>query len=221
MAKMYFKYSTVAAGKSLDLLKTADAYMRRGRRVLIMSVSNGERNNHGEKVTTRLGLEAPSVPITEETNPLAIALDVKPDIVLVDEAQFLSPLQVEQLTDIVDQLNKPVIAYGIKSTFAAGLFAGSAALLALADKIEEIKSVCEICGDKATMNLRVVNGQITAHGDTVMNEDDDVRYMSVCRKHFKEGFLSAMTTEQPTENTSEEQPMTEEVTEAAEESSPE
>ena len=200
MAKLYFKYSTVAAGKSLDLIKTADAYMRRGRRVLVMSVSNGERNNHGEKVTTRLGLEVPAVPITEETNPLVVALNEDPDVVLVDEAQFLSAVQVELLSNIVDKLGKPVIAYGLKSTFNAKLFDGSAALLTFADKIEEIKSVCELCGDKATMNLRTVNGQIETDGEAVMNEDEEVRYISVCRKHFKEGFLSAMTVKNHTEN---------------------
>lgn len=200
MAKLYFKYSTVAAGKSLDLIKTADAYIRRGRRVLVMSVSNGERNNHGERVTTRLGLEVPAVPITEETNPLVVALNEDPDVVLVDEAQFLSAVQVELLSNIVDKLGKPVIAYGLKSTFNAMLFEGSAALLTLADKIEEIKSVCELCGDKATMNLRTVNGQIKTDGEEVMNEDDEVRYISVCRKHFKEGFLSAMTVKNQTKN---------------------
>lgn len=205
MAKLYFKYSTVAAGKSLDLIKTADAYARRGRRVLVMSVSNGERNDHGKSVTTRLGLKVQSVPITQETDPLGVALQSNPDVILVDEAQFLSPLQVELLSNIVDQLGKPVIAYGLKSTFNAKLFEGSSYLLVFADKIEEIKSVCESCGAKATMNLRTINGKIVVDGEDVMNEDDEVRYISVCRKHFKEGFLSAMQRNQQGEQLEEQE----------------
>ncbi|MCH5476747.1 thymidine kinase [Bacillus cereus] len=183
-AKMYGKLGTMEAGKSLELLKTADTYERKGRKVSIIKPFTDTR--YGSCIVkSRVGLEKPAVDF--DSNDYRgitqfIALE-KPDIVLIDEAQFFSKKVIECLArGVVDMLDIPVICFGLKNNFKNELFEGSAAILALADDISEIKGICEYCNRKAIMNLRTVNGKAVYSGDEVQIGDEE--YKSVCRKHY-------------------------------------
>ena len=186
MAKLYFRYSSMAAGKSLDLLKVAFNYEERGKEVLLLLPSVDIRYGEG-KIVSRTGLKKDAVIVSEQFNILNYIrqLTNKPDCVLVDEAQFLNKASVMELTEIVDKLNIPVICYGLRSDYRSEPFVGSMYLMALADSIEEIKTICH-CGKKATMNLRVVDGKPVYKGKQVIIGGNE-SYVAVCRKHFKQG----------------------------------
>ena len=189
MAKLYFRYSSMAAGKSLDLLKVAFNYEEKGQSVLIFT--SALDNRHGaNKVFSRTGLEKEAVSVDNEMDLYKYleSVDNKPNCLLVDEAQFLTKQHIIQLTDIVDKLNIPVICYGIRSDYRYEPFEGSTYLMALADTIEEIKTICH-CGRKATMNMRVVDGKAVYEGEQVVIGGNET-YAAVCRKHFKEGKMS-------------------------------
>lgn len=190
MAKLYFKYGAMGAGKSLELLKTAHNYERKGRKVLLL-VPAGSGRDGDDIISSRVGLKREAIPILDRNDPLYLPPDYivwkhRPDIVLVDEAQFLSWEDVDSLSIVVDQYNIPVICFGLRTDFRGNLFEGSAALLALADVIEELRAICQYCEKKATMNLRLENGKPTQEGN--QKQIGDEQYISVCRKHYREAF---------------------------------
>lgn len=183
MAKLYFRYSAMNAGKSTALLQVAHNYEENGRRVAIYTAEIDNRYGVGV-VTSRLGPQRAVETFDENTDFFArFQRDRDLSCVLVDEAQFLSPLQVRQLHRVAHVLNIPVICYGIRSDFLGEPFPGSAYLLALADSIEEVKNICA-CGKKATMNVRVdERGSRITTGDQIAIEGT-VRYVQMCGKCF-------------------------------------
>jgi len=188
MAKLFFYYSAMNAGKTTTLLQSAYNYHERGMRTLIFTPKLD--NRAGESiVASRIGLKANAVAF-ERDDDLEILLNrvlakhQKIDCVLVDEAQFLSKNQVWQLTEIVDQHNIPVLAYGLRTDFRGELFEGSQYLLAWADSLTEIKTICH-SGKKATMVVRVdENGRAVKEGPQVQIGGNE-RYVSVSRGEFK------------------------------------
>ena len=188
MAKMYFYYSAMNAGKTTTLLQSAHNYHERGMRTLILTPRLDDRAGVGT-VKSRIGLAARGLSFGAEDDLLAIAMrDIEKHgplhCVLVDEAQFLSKRQVWQLTEIVDGLDIPVLAYGLRTDFQGELFEGSQYLLAWADSISEIKTICH-SGKKATMVVRVdEHGRAVTQGPQVEIGGND-RYVSVSRAEFK------------------------------------
>ncbi|PJK08939.1 thymidine kinase [Lysobacteraceae bacterium NML08-0793] len=187
MAKLYFYYSAMNAGKTTTLLQSAHNYRERGMRVKILAPHLDTRA--AGKVASRIGLEAEATRFAEQDDLEAlvradIAAHGKLHCVLVDEAQFLSKPQVWQLSEVVDALGIPVLCYGLRTDFRGELFAGSAALLAWADELQEIKTICH-SGSKATMNVRVDEaGRALAEGPQVEIGGNE-RYVSVSRREFK------------------------------------
>jgi len=190
MSQLFFRYSTMNAGKSLDLIKVAYNYEERGKRVLVLTPGIGARNGVG-RVTSRTGIKRDAFPIYEDTNILTMFLaeNVKEPVscVLIDEGQFLLKHHVLELTEIVDSCDTPVLVYGLKNDFRNELFEGSYYLLVYADKIEEIKTICW-CGRKATMVARVIDGNFVKQGEQIMIGGVDM-YVSLCRKHYNDGRL--------------------------------
>ncbi len=184
MSKFYFRYGAMGSGKTIDLLKVAYNYKERGQKVVIFTAKIDNRYEVG-KVTTRIGIQSDAITFDNDTNFYRYikSLDKKPDCVLVDEAQFLSRKHVMQLSDVVDMLEIPVICYGLRSDFRLNFFEGAKALMEVADKIEEIKTICE-CGKKATVNMRLVNGIPTTSGAQILIGGND-SYKAVCRKCYK------------------------------------
>jgi thymidine kinase len=179
------------SGKSLQLLAVAHNYEEQGKNVLILKPTTDTRSVKG-KIESRVGINHEAIEINKESNLFQIVYKLTADInyecILVDEAQFLTKPQVKDLADIVDLLEIPVIAYGLKNSYVDGeLFEGSQALLYYADKIEEIKTVCTFCNKKAIMNLRIVNGKPIYEGDSVHVGDiknGEDYYIPVCRNHY-------------------------------------
>jgi len=193
MSKLYFYYSAMNAGKSTVLLQSSYNYHERGMRTLVFAPAVDTRAGTG-RVRSRIGLEAAAQPLPPDEDVLAhvrAAHAAQPvACVLVDEAQFLTPAQVRQLSDVADLLRIPVLCYGLRTDFQAQLFPGSAALLALADNLIELKTICH-CGRKATMNLRVgPDGRAVREGAQVEIGGND-RYVAMCRRHFKEALAGA------------------------------
>ena len=170
MSKLYFRYGAMGSGKTIDLLKVAYNYKERGQNVIIYTAKIDDRYEVG-KVTTRIGIQSDALLFDSDTNIYKDTkkLDEKPDCILIDEAQFLTRRQVLQLSDIVDYLDIPIICYGLRTNFKIKFFEGSRALMELADKIEEIKTICE-CGKKATVNLRMINGVPVTSGPDIKSE---------------------------------------------------
>ena len=190
VAKLYFYYSAMNAGKSTHLLQSSYNYRERGMETLIFTAMLDDRYGAG-KVSSRIGLTADAVNFDHDDD-LYLRARLEADqralaCVLVDEAQFLSRAQVHQLTEIVDQLHIPVLAYGLRTDFRGELFEGSQWLLAWADDIEELKTICHT-GKKATMVVRVdENGRAVRRGAQVEIGGND-RYVSVSRAEFKRIF---------------------------------
>ncbi len=188
MSKLYFRYSTMGAGKSLDLLKTAHNYEERKKKVFLLTSSLDNRYGK-KKIASRLGISRDANVFNDESDLYDMVYDSldagsdKPSCVLVDEAQFLTKEQVWQLTDIVDHLGIVVIAYGLRSDYQGEPFEGSTYLMTLADRIEELKTICEF-GDKASMNMRLLDGVPIFEGQQVQIGGDE-SYIPVCRKYFK------------------------------------
>jgi thymidine kinase len=188
MAKLYFYYSAMNAGKTTTLLQSAYNYRERGMRTLIMTPRLDTRAGEGI-VASRIGLRAEALRFDRNDDLLAFAqADVEAHgrlgCVLVDEAQFLTKAQVWQLSDVVDQLGIPVLAYGLRTDFRGELFEGSQYLLAWADNLIEIKTICH-SGKKATMVVRVdEHGRAVTDGPQVEIGGND-RYVSVSRAEFK------------------------------------
>ena len=186
MAKLYFYYASMNAGKSTTLLQADFNYRERGMATMLWTAAIDDRYRTGT-ISSRIGLETPANLFDAATNLEAAILEqhaLTPlSCVLVDEAQFLTRAQVLQLAAICDQAGIPVIAYGLRTDFQAELFEGSKWLLALADSLNEIKAVCG-CGRKATMNLRVdAAGRVAREGAQTEIGGND-RYMALCRRHF-------------------------------------
>ncbi|MDX1972027.1 MAG: thymidine kinase [Candidatus Sumerlaeia bacterium] len=188
MAQLYFRYSTMNAGKSIEVLKIANNYEEQGKRVLLFTHVIDNRYGVG-KITSRIGPSRDAIAIDDSTNVAEIVRQHLPlHCVLVDEGQFLSRDHVLQLCRIADEDKIPVIVYGLKTDFQARLFPGSEALLCYADKIEEVKTVCWYCNRKALFNMRVSNGKPVRHGEQVMIGGNE-SYVPVCREHFNADVL--------------------------------
>ncbi|MBU2923381.1 thymidine kinase [Colwellia sp. 4_MG-2023] len=188
MAQLYFYYSSMNAGKSTHLLQSSYNYNERGLKTVLYTAQIDDRYAKG-KVTSRLGINSDAHLFAQETDLLteitAIKNETKIACVLIDEAQFLTKTQVKQLTDIVDNLNIPVLAYGIRTDFLGQTFTGSAALLAWADKLVELKTICH-CGRKANFVIRLNSDGKAATGGEQVEVGGNERYQAVCREHFKE-----------------------------------
>lgn len=191
MAKLYFRYSAMNAGKTTQLLQVKYNYEERGQTVVLFKPAIDNRENTA-KVRSRIGLEADAVLVDSQTDLLQAVQTKQKEhpihCILIDEAQFLSRMQVLQLCSIVDDLNIAVIAYGLRADFRGNLFPGSEALLAFSDSIEEIKTICW-CGKKAIMNTRLVNGKPVYEGEQIHIGGNE-SYISLCRKHWREGKSS-------------------------------
>ena len=188
MAKLYFYYSAMNAGKSTTLLQADFNYRERGMETMLWTAAHDDRSGAGA-IGSRIALSAPAHGYDETVDLFAATGEElkkrKLDCILVDEAQFLSQRHVLQLCEVTDRLGIPVLCYGLRTDFQGKLFPGSAALLALADSLIELKAVCE-CGRKATMNLRVdSDGHAVASGAQTEIGGND-RYIALCRKHFFE-----------------------------------
>ena len=186
MAKLYFYYASMNAGKSTNLLQADFNYRERGMRTMLFTAAIDDRFGEGT-ITSRIGLSAPATVFDAGTDLLGLVRSKHQETplacVLVDEAHFLSTAQVRQLARVCDGVNIPVLAYGLRTDFRGELFPGSAALLAIADALVEIKSVCR-CGRKATMNLRVdADGRAVAQGPQTEIGGEE-RYIALCRRHF-------------------------------------
>jgi thymidine kinase len=190
MAKFYFYYSSMNAGKSTALLQSSYNYRERGMQTLILAPDLDDRYGKG-KVTSRIGLESHATTF-RSADDLYKLISAKVEeaplhCVLIDEAQFLSKEQVFQLGEVTDELNIPVLAYGLRTDFQGEPFPGSKYLLAWADNIKELKAIC-FCGGKATMVIRLnQDGNAVTQGSQVEIGGND-RYVSMCRKHFKDNY---------------------------------
>jgi len=186
MAQLYFYYSAMNAGKSTSLLQSSHNYTEQGMHVLLYTAAVDERVEKGV-IASRIGLRNDASVFEPDTQLFSqinqhIAKQ-KLHCVFVDEAQFLSRAQVDQLAKVVDQLNIPVLCYGIRSDFQGELFPGSQRLLTIADKLTELKAVCH-CGRKATMVVRRdAHGNAVSAGEQVVIGGND-SYESMCRNHF-------------------------------------
>jgi thymidine kinase len=187
MAKLYFYYASMNAGKSTTLLQADFNYRERGMRTMLFTAAIDDRFAAGT-VTSRIGLGADAIAFERDTDLIAIVQregEAPPACVLVDEAQFLTSAQVDQLAHLADFHGIPVLAYGLRTDFQGQLFEGSARLLGIADSLIELKSVCA-CGRKATMNMRVdaAGNPIREGAQTEIGGND--RYVAMCRRHFIE-----------------------------------
>lgn len=187
MAKLYFYYSSMNAGKSTSLLQSSYNYQERGMNTLVLAPELDNRYGVG-KVTSRIGLEADAQTFTPKHDLLNLISTAHANktlhCVLVDEAQFLTRDQVYQLGEVTDSLDIPVLAYGLRTDFRGEPFEGSKYLLAWSDNLRELKAICH-CGAKATMVIRLdESGNPVKEGSQVEIGGND-RYVSLCRRHFK------------------------------------
>ncbi|EFL90985.1 thymidine kinase [Ahrensia sp. R2A130] len=186
MAKLYFNYSTMNAGKSTALLQASHNYRERGMRTLLLTAAVDDRRGVGV-IGSRIGLEARAEIFRADDDLLALVRDLpedkKPDCILVDEAQFMTEKQAWQLATLADRDRIPVMCYGLRTDFQGKLFPGSEALLAIADSMREIRTICW-CGRKATMVRRMDSeGAVLEEGDQVSIGGEE-SYVSLCRTHW-------------------------------------
>ncbi len=199
MAKLYFHYSTMNAGKSTMLLQAAHNYTERGMTTLLLTARLDQRVGEGV-IGSRIGIEAKAETYTPETDIYAFMVEHlaelaktgtdRPACILIDESQFLTEEQVWQLARIVDDLKVPVMAYGLRVDFAGQLFPGSKTLLALSDEIREVRTICW-CGSKATMVVRVGEDGKAVTGGAQIEIGGNDRYISLCRKHWRHAINEA------------------------------
>ena len=180
------------AGKSTALLQSSYNYKERGMRTIVFAPDLDNRYGSG-KVTSRIGIEAEAVTFRPDDNLFSVVESgCKPEplnCVLVDEAQFLTKEQVFQLSDVTDELNIPVLAYGLRTDFRGEPFEGSKYLLAWSDNLKELKAICH-CGSKATMVVRFDESGVAIREGSQIEIGGNDRYVSMCRKHFKEQLFS-------------------------------
>lgn len=190
MAKLYFYYSAMNAGKSTTLLQSSFNYRERGMHTLIWTPELDDRYGQA-RVQSRIGLWEAASSFSAEDDLLSLTKGAHSHqalaCVLVDEAQFLTRDQVWQLTEITDEIGIPVLCYGLRTDFRGDIFEGSQWLLAWADELEELKTICH-CGAKATMNVRVNNKGEVLHEGSQVEIGGNERYNSLCRRHFKEAM---------------------------------
>ena len=188
MAKVYFRYAAMNAGKSTQLLQVRHNYHERHQRTLLLKPHLDNRDGE-DLIRPRIGglearVDALVFPDTDLRALIETHLQSGPlDCVLIDEAQFMSPEQVRQLCSVADFLDVPIMCYGLRADFRAELFPGSAALMALADDIEELKTICW-CGKKATVNARIQDGHVQHEGPQILIGGNET-YTSLCRKHWR------------------------------------
>lgn len=195
MAQLFFKYGTMNSGKSFEIIKVAHNYEEQDKPVLIYKPAIDTRTG-SDLVGTRAGLTRRAIPVHDDTDlfesvkkELAASPHYRIYCVLVDEAQFLRKHHVLQLTEVVDELDIPVMAFGLKNDFRNQLFEGSRELLIHADKIEEIKTICWHCARKATMVIRYQDGKPVNEGEQIMIGGNE-EYKPVCRQCYKAAFQS-------------------------------
>ena len=174
------------SGKTIEILKVAHNYEEQGKNVVLMTSGVDTRDGIGV-VSSRIGLKREAIPVFEETDVFELISQMineeRPYCVLIDEAQFLKKKHVIAFTRIVDELNIPVMAFGLKNDFRNELFEGSKYLLLYADKIEEMKTICWFCHKKAIMNLHYIDDQPVYEGDQVQIGGNEA-YYPVCRHHY-------------------------------------
>mgnify|MGYP003687051385 FL=1 len=188
MAKLHFHYSTMNAGKSTLLLQAAYNYKEMGMETLLLTADFDDRTENG-KITSRIGISEQAELYSQGSDLLSLIEEKTREkalaCVLVDEAQWLSPSQVWQLAQVVDDLRIPVICYGLRVDFMGELFPGSAKLLAIADEMREVRTICH-CGSKATMVVRKdSDGKVQTSGDQVQVGGNEM-YFSLCRLHWRQ-----------------------------------
>lgn len=193
MASLYFKYAAMNSGKTTQLLQAHYNYKERGMNPLALTARLDDRYGAG-KITARIGLDLKADTFAKETDIFDLIQQKHSqkniDVIFIDEAQFMTEEQVYQCARIVDDLNIPVLCYGLKTDFMGKLFKGSEALLRLADNLEEIKTICW-CGQKATQTARITEqGEMVRDGAQVAIGGNDM-YTALCRKHFISGQASA------------------------------
>ena len=188
MAKLHFFYSTMNAGKSTALLQSNHNYKESNLKTLLFVPKSIADKSNG-KIVSRIGLEADAIVVNDEYefyDEIIKKQSEKISCIFVDEAQFLTKKQVHGLGKIADELNIPVITYGIRTDFRGELFEGSQELLALADNLKELKTICSECDKKATMVVRLdSNGKILLEGEKILLGGNEI-YKTLCRKHFRE-----------------------------------
>jgi len=189
MAKLYFHYSTMNAGKSTALLQAAHNYRERGM-VPVLYTARLDQRAKG-RIASRIGIAVEAEHFDDTTDFAAELLGRTVDCVLVDEAQFLSQDQVRSLAQLVDDRNVPVLCYGLRTDFLGNLFPGSAALLSWADTLTELKTIC-FCGRKATMVVRVGACGTVERVGTQVEIGGNERYVSLCRKHFSAAMTAGL-----------------------------
>ena len=182
MAKLYFRYGAMGSSKTANAIMVRHNYLERNQKVLMLK-PRLDRRDGANLVASRCGLEC-ECNYVEELETLDVT---EYDCVIVDEAQFMTKAQVEVLVHIVDDLNIPVIAYGLRADFRGNFFECSLWLMAWADTIEEVKTICW-CGKKATCNARVIDGKVAKTGEQIVLGGSE-SYTSLCRKHWMEGNL--------------------------------
>ena len=192
MAKLYFNYSTMNAGKTTVLLQAAHNYSERGMNPFLLTANADTRSGIGT-IKSRIGLKKSAQTFSQSVDLLNKVKEVNSkksiSCVFVDEAQFLTEQQVWQLAKVVDDLKIPVLCFGLRVDFQGNLFPGSKCLLSIADELKEVKTICH-CGKKATMVIRQLNGKTVIDGDQVQIGGNE-SYTSLCRKHWLEEFEKA------------------------------
>ena len=187
MAKLHFFYSTMNAGKSTSLLQSNHNYKENGLDTIIFLPNETSKLSKGQ-IVSRIGLKAKAVIANKDFNFINFIKNNKSEnlsCILIDEAQFLTKEKVRQLGLVADRLNYPVMCYGIRTDFRGELFEGSSELLALADNLIELKTICSLCSRKATMVIRKDDsGEVVTEGSKVVVGGNDI-YMPVCRKHYR------------------------------------
>ena len=187
MAKLHFFYSTMNAGKSTSLLQSNHNYKENGLDTMIFLPNETSKLSKGQ-IVSRIGLKAKAIIANKDFNFLNFIKENRSEnlsCILIDEAQFLTKEQVRQLGQVADRLNYPVMCYGIRTDFRGELFEGSSELLALADNLIELKTICSLCNRKATMVVRKDDsGKVVTEGSKVVVGGNDI-YMPVCRKHYR------------------------------------
>ena len=180
MAKLYFKYGTMGSSKTAQALITKFNYEERGMKTVLIKPSVYTRD--GKNICkSRIGLSAEALTVNKSVNLFNLVRDMKVDVVIVDECQFLTEDQVDQLADVVMEMDVPVLCFGLRADFQTHLFPGSKRLFEIADSITEIKYICE-CGNKAVVNARLdENGRVVTEGSQVLIGGND-RYVAMCRK---------------------------------------
>ena len=196
MAKLYFRYGAMGSSKSANILMVRYNYEERGQYAILLKPRTDDRDGE-HKIQSRIGLSAPAEYVDDFLKEISklwngketeyLYHGKKVNAILVDEAQFLSPEEVDTLSDIVDFYEIPVLCYGLRTDFLNHLFPGSRRLMEIADVIEEVPTVCW-CGKRAQCNTRYSNGKIVREGAQIMLGSNE-SYVALCRKHYKEGIL--------------------------------